>query len=149
MAADLAAKMWARAALDQYGPAIDFLPFIALRLTFNRGISFGLLAYEGIAAKILLFALSCAISVLMTLWAYRTPFKWEGLGFSLIVAGAWANVIDRALFGAVTDYLDLHFGSWHLFVFNLADIWISAGVCLLLIAQFSTRDVQSGQQRAI
>ena len=67
--------------------------------------------------------------------AWRAKSGIERLAFSLVAAGAWANLIDRAWFGVVTDFLDLHFGSWHPFIFNLADVWISIGVCLLLAAQ--------------
>jgi signal peptidase II len=51
------------------------------------------------------------------------------------VAGALANLIDRAARGSVTDFLGLHVGDWHPFVFNLADVWISIGVGLLLLTQ--------------
>lgn len=46
-ALDLATKAWARASLEPYGPAFDFLPFVSLHLTFNEGVSFGLFAFEG------------------------------------------------------------------------------------------------------
>ena len=46
-ALDLATKAWARASLEPYGPASDFLPFVSLRLTFNEGVSFSLFAFEG------------------------------------------------------------------------------------------------------
>lgn len=136
---DLAVKAWARSALEPYGPASDFLPFISLHLTFNEGISFGLFALGGEAGKLVLIALTGLITVVLTMWAVRTEEKWERAALSLIVAGAVANLLDRAFFGVVTDYLDLHFGSWHPFVFNLADVWISAGACLLLVVQFFSR----------
>jgi signal peptidase II len=41
-------------------------------------------------------------------------------------------LIDRSTRGSVTDFLNLHFGDWHFFVFNLADIWISLGAAFLL-----------------
>ncbi len=43
------------------------------------------------------------------------------------------NLIDRAARGAVTDFLGLHVGNWYPFVFNLADVWITLGVALLLV----------------
>nr|WP_282707219.1 signal peptidase II [Paracoccus yeei] len=39
----------------------------------------------------------------------------------------------------MTDYLDLHFGAWHPFVFNLADVWITAGAISLFFCQFSQK----------
>ena len=72
----------------------------------------------------------------------RAYFRSQGLeriAASFIVAGALANVIDRAVYGVVTDYLDLHFGAWHPFVFNLADVWITAGAISLFFCQFSQK----------
>lgn len=130
-ALDLAAKFWARSVLEPYGAATDFLPFIALRLTFNHGVSFSLLSFDGEAARLALLLATAAITGVLTLWIFRTQGL-ERMAASLIVAGALANVIDRAAYGVVTDYLDLHIGNWRLFVFNLADVWISVGVCLLI-----------------
>ena len=56
----------------------------------------------------------------------------EACGFSLVLGGAVGNVVDRAMRGAVVDYLDLHAGSWHWPAFNLADSAIVLGVLLLL-----------------
>lgn len=140
---DLAVKAWARATLEPYGPAIDFLPFISLRLTFNEGISFSLLAMEEPAGKFVLVAVAAAITAALTLWAFRSKDKYERGALSLIIAGALANLIDRASRGNVTDYLDLHFGGWNPFVFNLADVWISVGAVLLLVTSWRpSREVQ-------
>ncbi|NKB84758.1 hypothetical protein HED51_23360 [Ochrobactrum grignonense] len=53
-ALDLATKAWARSSLEPYGPASDFLPFVSLRLTFNEGVSFSMLAFEGESGQALL-----------------------------------------------------------------------------------------------
>jgi signal peptidase II len=55
------------------------------------------------------------------------------LGFALILGGAIGNLIDRARFGYVVDFLLLHFGDWTLFVFNLADVALTLGPALLLL----------------
>lgn len=138
-AIDLAVKAWARVTLEPYGAALDFLPFISLRLTFNEGISFSLFAMEGPAGKLALVTIAAVMTLCLTVWAFRTQEKTERAALSLIVAGALANVIDRACRGVVTDYLDLHFGSWHPFVFNLADVWISAGAVLLLVSYYQPK----------
>lgn len=133
-ALDLTAKACARANLEPYGPPIDFLPFISLRLTFNEGVSFGLLSFGQNDGKIALLALTGLLTLAFAVWAYRMPYSRERAALSVVVAGAVANVIDRAMNGAVTDYLDLHFWGWNPFVFNLADVWITIGVILLLIS---------------
>lgn len=137
-ALDLAAKLWARASLESYGAATEFLPFVALRLTFNHGVSFSLLSFEGEIARLTLLLATAALTASFALWAFRSQGL-ERIAASSIVAGALANVIDRAVYGTVTDYLDLHFGAWHPFVFNLADVWITAGAILLVFCQFSRK----------
>ncbi|MEJ7013796.1 signal peptidase II [Sinorhizobium meliloti] len=129
---DLGAKGWARATLEPHGGAVDFMPFVSLRLTYNKGVSFGFFASTGEAPGYALILLSALVTAALAFWATRLPAAKERLALSFILAGALGNVIDRATRGAVTDYLDLHFGSWHPFVFNLADVWISLGVFLLL-----------------
>ena len=52
--------------------------------------------------------------------------------FSIIIGGAIGNLIDRVLYGAVVDFIDLHYQNLHWYVFNIADIYISIG-CILLI----------------
>lgn len=137
-ALDLAAKLWARASLEPYGAATEFLPFVALRLTFNHGVSFSLLSFEGEIARLTLLLATAALTASFALWAFRSQGL-ERIAASSIVAGALANVIDRAVYGTVTDYLDLHFGAWHPFVFTLADVWITAGAILLVFCQFSRK----------
>ena len=137
-ALDLAAKLWARASLEPYGAATEFLPFVALRLTFNHGVSFSLLSFEGEIARLTLLLATAALTASFALWAFRSQGL-ERIAASSIVAGALANVIDRAVYGTVTDYLDLHFVAWPPFVFNLADVWITAGAILLVFCQFSRK----------
>ncbi|MCH3755903.1 signal peptidase II, partial [Campylobacter coli] len=68
-------------------------------------------------------------------WAYRSQ-GWQRTALAVAAAGAVGNLIDRAARWSVTDFLGLHFGSWHPFVFNLADVWISLGVGLLLLGPY-------------
>ncbi|MDX3925166.1 MAG: signal peptidase II [Shinella sp.] len=140
VALDLAAKAWARASLEPYGSAVDFLPFISLRLTFNEGVSFSLLSFDHDGRRLALLAFTGLLTLGLAIWAYRIPHGGERLALSVIIAGALANFLDRAVNSAVTDYLDLHFGDWHPFVFNLADVWISVGAFLLIVLQVFARE---------
>lgn len=138
MAIDLLSKAWARSFLADGFPD-EFLPILSLRLAYNNGVSFGIFGVEGVTGLFLLLGATALLSIAVTAMAWRAKSWNEQLAYSLIASGAWANLIDRAWFGVVTDFLDLHFGSWHPFIFNLADIWISLGVCLLLAAQVFDR----------
>jgi signal peptidase II len=53
----------------------------------------------------------------------------------LIIGGALGNLIDRILYGAVVDFIDLHYMNLHWYVFNIADICISLGCMLLVLAE--------------
>lgn len=141
-AIDLITKAWARQALEPYGPSIDFLPFLSLRLTFNDGISFSLFSATADTGRLALLAVTGILTLVIASWAWRVRGS-ERLALCVILGGALANLIDRAFFGVVTDFLDLHFGTWHLFVFNLADVWISLGVVFLFAATLGdSRDEQ-------
>lgn len=65
-ALDLATKAWARASLEPYGPAFDFLPFVSLHLTFNEGVSFGLFAFEGDTGQAALVVVTGLLTLAMT-----------------------------------------------------------------------------------
>lgn len=70
-ALDLAAKLWARTSLEPYGAATDFLPFVALRLTFNQGVSFSLFSFEGETARLVLLLATAALTASFALWAFN------------------------------------------------------------------------------
>jgi signal peptidase II len=61
------------------------------------------------------------------------PLVW---GLGAVVGGAIGNVIDRMLYGAVVDFIDVHYGGWHWPAFNIADSAITLGVGLLLLDAF-------------
>ncbi len=60
----------------------------------------------------------------------------ETVGINLILSGAIGNVIDRILFGRVTDFVDFYIGSWHYATFNVADMAINIGAGLLILSEF-------------
>ena len=106
----------------------DFAP------TFNRGVSFGLLAQNSPAGCRMLIALLMAITLGVAIMAWRATALIAAAGYGLILGGALGNLFDRLLNGgAVFDFLDLHLGAQTLFICNFADVAISAGVVLLLV----------------
>ena len=130
-AVDLGTKLLASVHLDD---AVEpLVPFLSLALAFNRGISFSMFSADtetGVAILLLVQALATAF---VTWFALRAQSSGERIGYGLIAGGALGNLIDRAADGAVTDFLDLHPMAWRLFTFNVADVFISAGVVLLVI----------------
>jgi signal peptidase II len=107
--------------------------FFSLVFVRNRGVSFGLFNGDS-PANAMLFSLVAAVVVAgLMVWLWRTSSLLVGLALGLIAGGAVGNVIDRLRFGAVTDFLDFHWGEWHFPAFNLADSAITVGVGLLVI----------------
>jgi signal peptidase II len=103
---------------------------------WNRGVSFSLLTQSSDGGRYLLMAGLAAISVVVAVLVWRAPTRLGAAGYGLILGGALGNLVDRASFGAVFDFLYLHLGNTPLFVCNFADIAISAGVALLLLESF-------------
>jgi signal peptidase II len=54
----------------------------------------------------------------------------------MIVGGALGNLHDRIFSNAVPDFIDFHIGNFHWFIFNVADIFITMGVFLLIMLEF-------------
>ena len=54
--------------------------------------------------------------------------------YSIIIGGAFGNFYDRLVYNAVPDFIDLHYQNFHWFVFNVADIFITIGIMILLIS---------------
>ena len=57
----------------------------------------------------------------------------------MVVGGALGNIIDRLRQGAVTDFLDFYWRDWHWPTFNVADICITLGAVLILVASLPLR----------
>lgn len=121
---------------------IEISPIFDLTMTWNRGVSFGLLEASGFMRWVLVIALG-GIAVGFSLWLFRAERWMTALALSLVVAGATGNLIDRVRFGAVVDFIDFS-GPWfHLgplavgfpWIFNVADASISTGAVALLLDQ--------------
>jgi signal peptidase II len=104
-----------------------------LTMTWNRGVSFGALQAEGMA-RWGLFAMIGVIAIGFTLWLFRAERWMTALALAMVVGGAVGNLIDRARFGAVVDFLDFS-GMYFPWIFNVADASISIGAVALLLDQ--------------
>ena len=106
--------------------------FINLNLIWNTGVGFGLLSST---TTIFYNTITILIGLVILILSFigLTSNKLEKIIFSIIVGGAVGNFYDRIVFKAVPDFIDLHYNSFHWFTFNLADIFITAGLIILLI----------------
>ncbi|MBF0428293.1 MAG: signal peptidase II [Magnetococcales bacterium] len=120
---------------------ILFPGFFDLVLVHNAGAAFGL--FTGLSPDLRLIflcsvALIASLIILRLLQQAHSGIQISGLG--MILGGALGNLIDRVRFGAVVDFIHLHWHELSWPVFNLADSAITVGVGLLLLDHLTTSD---------
>ncbi|MGL4322597.1 MAG: signal peptidase II [Beijerinckiaceae bacterium] len=138
--ADQVTKVWALF----YSPlaeklSVPLLPFLELVVVWNRGISYGLFQQHTEWGRWFLVALSVAAVIGFSVWLRRVESRVLALSLGLLIGGAAGNLIDRVVFGAVFDFIHLHWGRFSWYVFNIADAAIVAGVAGLLYDAWLTR----------
>ena len=133
---DIFSKVIANTSL-LFGQSVDTVfPFIELLLIFNSGIAFGIFDNKGELASNLLLILTILITLYL-LWMIINETKDRNkLALSFITGGAIGNVLDRINDGSVTDFLHLKIYNYSLFVFNLADAFITIGAILIIYFEF-------------
>ena len=120
---------------------IQITSFFNLHWVENRGVSLGLFSAGSETGRWALVALTAAIAIFVALWMWRERSRDDSVALALILGGALGNIVDRARYGYVVDFADLHFGDWRPFlVFNVADAAITIGVLLLLVRALLMRD---------
>jgi signal peptidase II len=121
--------------------SIDVLPpFLNFRMAWNTGVNFGLFASDVSVMRWVLVAVALAVSTWVWFWA-RSEVKAAGDGAprvqiaaGLLVGGALGNVVDRLLYGAVADFINMSCcGFRNPFSFNIADASIFLGAIGLVI----------------
>ncbi len=117
----------------QLGVPEAVLPFMNWLLLFNPGAAFSFLAQSSGWQRWFFTVLGLAASAYI-LWLLRKSLGDKMLcwALSLILGGALGNVLDRILYGAVVDFIDLHYANWHWPAFNIADSAICIGAALII-----------------
>ena len=108
--------------------------FLSFNLVWNDGIAFGLFSFD---QKIYYNFLTVIIILitLIILWMILKTKGLEKIAFMMILGGSTGNIFDRLYYSSVPDFIDIHYGNFHWFIFNVADIFISIGVLLLIILE--------------
>ncbi len=109
--------------------------FLNLTLNWNTGVAFGLLSSN---ANLLYHLVSALILLIIAYLIYLMVIA-DNSGkiiLSLIIGGAIGNLYDRLTYFAVPDFIDFHIEDFHWFTFNVADIFISIGILLMVIKEF-------------
>ena len=105
--------------------------FLNISLIWNEGIAFGLFSFE----ESRLYDFLTIFIFIVVIVIFFMILKNDGMKkFSLLMifGGAIGNIYDRIFFKAVPDFIDIHIGNFHWFIFNVSDIFISLGVLFLI-----------------
>ncbi len=131
--ADQITKWWAQMSLPM-AQAIKVTDFLNWFLIYNPGAAFSFLS-QADGWQRWFFTVIGIVAAIVIIWLLQKnlqdrPFC---LALSLILGGAIGNVLDRLLYGAVVDFIDVHYDGWHWPAFNIADSAISIGATLIVI----------------
>ncbi len=129
---DQASKYSVLAFLTQ-GNVVNIIPGINLVLTFNFGISFGLLSPNTQFGSYIIIALIIFCICAIFYFFIKTQSMLEKMMSAFIIGGAIGNLIDRILHGAVVDFIDLYYKNMHWPAFNFADAFITIGACVVIL----------------
>ena len=131
---DRLSKMYVVELIQQKGGEVFLYDFLNLTLNWNTGIAFGLLSSS---ANLLYHSVSALILLIIIYLIYLMVISdnFQKIIISLIIGGALGNLYDRLNYFAVPDFIDFHLHNFHWFTFNVADIFISAGIIVMLLKE--------------
>ena len=113
----------------------EITSFLSLNLIWNDGIAFGLLSLE----DKFYYNLLSTIIIIVILIIFYLMIKSKGIekyAYIMLLGGSLGNIFDRLFYSKVPDFIDLHFNNFNWFIFNVADIFITLGVILLIYLEF-------------
>ena len=114
--------------------------FMNFYMAWNKGINFGLFEGDSTVQAYILTAISIAISIVFFIWLRNSTSFLMHILAALVVGGALGNAIDRILYGAVADFINVTCcGFRNPYSFNLADIFIFTGLVGLLVFNFDEK----------
>lgn len=112
--------------------------FLNFNLVWNNGIAFGLFSFD----QNIYYNLVTSIIILVTLiiiWLATKSKGLEKISYLMIIGGSFGNMFDRLYYSSVIDFIDISYNNFHWFIFNVADIFITLGVFLLIFKEFFTK----------
>ena len=109
--------------------------FLNFHLIWNTGVGFGLFSSETNFYYNLITLLIVLINIIILIMVIKSQ-DYKLLFFLMILGGSFGNLFDRIYYKAVPDFIDMHYGNFHWFVFNVADIFITLGIACLIIVEF-------------
>jgi len=136
-------KIIIKTALPLYQSKVVLGDFILLTHVRNTGAAFSISLGSQAFNRFFFIGMTIIAIIFVVYLIYRSTTKLQLISLSLILGGAIGNLIDRILFGYVTDFVDMDFPDiimqrWP--VFNVADSSIVIAMCLLILDMIINRD---------
>ena len=127
--------------LQSSGTDIDFyiFPFLNFYLIWNTGIGFGLASMETNIYYHILTTIILIVNFILIYLLIKSKDIYKYF-YAIIIGGSLGNLFDRIYYYAVPDFIDLHLGNYHWFVFNVADIFITVGIIGLMIVELTKKE---------
>ena len=127
--------------LQETGTDIDFYIFSFLNffMVWNTGIGFGLASLEANVFYHSLTAIITLVNLVLIFFLFKAKGHYVYL-LALIIGGSLGNLFDRIYYYAVPDFIDIHVGNFHWFIFNIADIFITVGIIGLILKELFKKE---------
>ena len=136
---DQLSKFWIRNNIESYNEIELIGSFFTLIRVENSGAFLGMgseLSYIPKLILLIIFPILVLVAVSIYTYVDKKLDNLSLLGFSLIIGGGIANIFDRIVYGSVTDFLYINLGFFKTGIFNIADLSVTTGMILILIASF-------------
>tara|TARA_B100001996_G_C18628479_1_gene580775 strand:+ start:388 stop:885 length:498 start_codon:yes stop_codon:yes gene_type:complete len=119
--------------------------YLNFHLIWNTGIGFGLFSSESNFYYNLITILIVFINILILIMIIRSR-DYKFLFLLMVLGGSFGNLFDRIYYRAVPDFIDIHYESFHWFVFNVADIFITLGIICLIMVEFIFNNLKENNE---
>ena len=141
---DQITKRFAESVLE-FAQPIPAMPMFNWMLVYNEGAAFSFLSEAGGWQRWFFTVIAAIASIVFIVWLAKTPRSQIllSIAFALMLSGAIGNLIDRALFGYVIDFLDFHWAGYRFPAFNVADSMIFIGAALMILDSFTSKNEDS------
>ena len=133
---DRLTKLWVLSAsknLEQFN--ISITSFLNLKLVWNNGVAFGLLSFNDEIIYNIITTLIFLIILYLFFLSFKSSESHEKIALNMILGGGIGNIFDRIYYSSVIDFIDINYNNFHWFIFNIADIFITCGIIMLIILE--------------
>ena len=120
--------------------------FLNIHLIWNEGIAFGLMSFDEKSFYNTLTIIIVLVSLLILYLSYINKGL-QRYALLSIFAGSLGNIYDRLFYNAVPDFIDFHVEDFHWFIFNIADIFITVGVIIMIMTEFFTNNDKKNNEK--